>query len=249
MDNSKSQSFASGYFSYLQIIKITRMSPEIYLFVPSCIMGVLGSLSFFSGRHKFARETVSEVFPETVPKCNWTQHRPSLPCGPKMVNILSSQTWKNAPARLVVVTGFCRSVARHVAWQHKHRSVELIALFFNTVSNVLKKRERKKTQWPVTWPPYNSEGCEGSTLKLASSRKRDLCVARKLVNLSCSFRYSDLEGMLTSLSVSQPLFLLFRLKDFFDTRLWIMKLLVFLVLFYAKTCSIEPTVYIVGHSD
>ena len=131
MDNSKSQSFASGYFSYLQIIKITRMSPEIYLFVPSCIMGVLGSLSFFSGRHKFARETVSEV----------------------------------------------------------------------------------------TWPPYNSEGCEGSTLKLASSRKRDLCVARKLVNLSCSFRYSDLEGMLTSLSVSQPLFLLFRLKDFFDTRL------------------------------
>ena len=76
----------------------------------------------------------------------------------------SSQTWKNAPARLVVVTGFCRSVARHVAWQHKHRSVELIALFFNTVSNVLKKRERKKTQWPVTWPPYNSEGCEGSTL-------------------------------------------------------------------------------------
>lgn len=83
------------------------------------------------------------------------------------------------------------------------------------MSNVLKKRERKKAQWPVTWPPYNSEGCEGSTLKLASSRKRDLCVARKLVNLSCSFRYSDLEGMLTSLSVSQLLVSIISPERFF----------------------------------
>ena len=27
-----------------------------------------------------------------------------------------------------------------------------------------KERKRRKTQWPVTWPPHNSEGCEGATL-------------------------------------------------------------------------------------
>ena len=86
-------------------------------------------------------------FSRNSPKGNWTQHRPSLPCGPKMVNTTAfcrPRREKNAPARLVVVTGFPRNVARHVAWQHKHRSVELIAQFFNTVSNVFKKRQRKK---------------------------------------------------------------------------------------------------------
>ena len=55
--------------------------------------------------------------------------------------------------------------------------------------------------------------------------------------------------VLTSLSVSQLLASIILPEIFFDSRLWIMKHLVFLVLFYAKIASIALTVYIVGHSD
>lgn len=46
-------------------------------------MGVLGSLSFFSGRYKFARETVSEVSPETVPKAIGRNTDPVSRAAPK----------------------------------------------------------------------------------------------------------------------------------------------------------------------
>ena len=177
MDNSKSQSFASGYFSYLQIIKITRMSPEIYLFVPSCIMGVLGSLSFFSGRHKFARETVSEVFPETVPGAVGHNTDPVSHAAPKWLTppLFVVPGVKKSPASCV--TRFPRSVARHVAWQHKHRSIELIAQFFNTVSNVFKKRQRKKRSGQSRGLLTTPRGARGQHFNWLP-REKEICALR-----------------------------------------------------------------------
>ena len=80
-------------------------------------MGVLGSLSLFSGRYKFARKIVSEVFPETVPGAVGHNTDPVSHAAPKWLTpplfVVPDVKKRSCPASCV--TRFPRSVARHVA--------------------------------------------------------------------------------------------------------------------------------------